>query len=152
MISTNMNTTIPFPQANDFNKVITVLNTDESKLSDYSAMCIVLGDITSRQVDYYESACMYLGLMTKDKCFTTLGHSIRNMAGIEQTIALSRLIVSDVVFGTVYFYHKCLGVELDRDDVIGIMRRYVSFASEEMYNRRSSTVLSWVRWILDNEA
>ena len=142
----------PFPQANDFKKVIKILNTEEEKLNDYEVMRVVLGDVTSRQVDYYESACIYLGLMTKEKKFTQKGIIVRSMSGIRQTIALSQIVVSDAVFGTVYFTWKMLGIEPELDDVITIMKQYVSLKTEKMYKRRASTVIRWVKWVISNES
>ncbi len=146
-----MNRDVPFPQANDFEKVITVLNTDEEKLKNYESMCIALGDITSRQVDYYVSACIYLGLITKEKTFTELGLRIRSLTGVRQEVALARILVADEVFGTVYFLQKMLGVELENSDVVKIMKNSVFLSTEKMYVRRASTVMSWVKWILSKE-
>jgi len=146
-----INHNAPFPQANDFNKIFTIIGTDEEKLKDYSYMQVLLGDITGRQVDYYLSACVYLGLITHEKKYTDEGNKIRKMSGMNRIAATCRLVVSDEIFGMVYFESKLLGVELERDDIVAIMKDYISFESEAMYVRRASTVHSWVQWILDSE-
>jgi hypothetical protein len=143
---------VPFPQANDFEKIIAIVNVDDdTKLKDYSGMGVYLGDISSRQVDYYISACVYLNIINKDKEFTEIGQRLRNLYGIEQKAELARVIVSDEIFGSVYFRQKMLGVKLEREDIIEIMKQYVVFDSEPMYARRASTVISWIKWILNNE-
>lgn len=143
---------VPFPQANDFKKIIAIVNVDDdTKLKDYSGMGVYLGDISSRQVDYYISACVYLNIINKDKEFTEIGQRLRNLYGIEQKAELARVIVSDEIFGSVYFRQKMLGVKLEREDIIEIMKQYVVFDSEPMYARRASTVISWIKWILNNE-
>ena len=143
---------VPFPQANDFEKIIAIVNVDDdTKLKDYSGMGVYLGDISSRQVDYYISACVYLNIINKDKEFTEIGQRLRNLYGIEQKAELARVIVSDEIFGSVYFRQKMLGVKLEREDIIEIMKQYVVFDSEPMYARRASTVISWSKWILNNE-
>lgn len=143
---------VPFPQANDFGKIIAIVNVDDdTKLKDYSGMGVYLGDISSRQVDYYISACVYLNIINKDKEFTEIGQRLRNLYGIEQKAELARVIVSDEIFGSVYFRQKMLGVKLEREDIIEIMKQYVVFDSEPMYARRASTVISWIKWILNNE-
>ena len=148
-----INKNAPFPQANDFEKVIAVLNVnDEKDLKDYDVMMILLGDVNARQVDYYESACKYLGLLDDNKAFTSLGNQLRKITGVKQKAYLAQIIVSDEVFGTVFFLQKMLGVELEIDDVISIMKSKVSFESECMYRRRASTVQRWVKWICDNES
>lgn len=50
---------IPFPQADDFEKVISLINIpDESKLSDKKYISFVLENVTDRQVMYYLSAAI----------------------------------------------------------------------------------------------
>ena len=143
---------VPFPQANDFEKIIAIVNVeDDTKLKNYSGMGGYLGDISSRQVDYYISACVYLNIINKDKEFTEIGQRLRSLYGIEQKAELARVIVSDEVFGSVYFRQKMLGVKLEREDVIEIMKQHVTFECEPMYVRRASTVISWIKWINNNE-
>lgn len=143
-----INSKAPFPQANDLSKVISVLNIpEESQLINYPYMRVYLGDISDRQVDYYISACIYLGLVDKDKNFTDDGIHLRTLVGIEQIAELSRIIVSDKVFGTVYFQEKMLGIHLEKEDVVEIMKDLVDLESNAVYERRSSTVLSWINWI-----
>lgn len=142
----------PFPQANDFGKVITIVNVEnEEKLKDYDRMGVLLGDVSSRQVDYYTAACAYLGILDEEKHFTPLGKSLRTMHGIDQLAELARIVVSDKVFGTVYFQQKFSGLQLEKNDVIEIMKENVLLATEPMYERRASTVISWVKWILSHE-
>ena len=140
---------IPFPQANDFEKVITILNVDETdKLGDKKYLSTQLDMITDRQVQYYMSACAYLGLISKEKKFTKIANELRTMNSSEQTIELARLIVSDKVFGNAYFAQKMYNMKLSTDEIIELMKTQgVSFDSEEMYKRRAQTVSSWLGWI-----
>lgn len=143
----------PFPQANDFEKIISILEIDRpDSLRNYSIMTKYLGDISDRQVDYYISACSYLGIIDRNKEFSRLGVYLRKLCGLEQKSELARIIVSDEVFGTVYFRQKMLGVELDKDEVVEIMKEHIEFESEAMYQRRASTVISWIKWILQQES
>ena len=142
----------PFPQANNFDKVLMVLNVEKpEKLKDYGFMTVYLEDITDRQVDYYISACTYLGLINKQKEFTDLGNRVRNKVGIEQASEIARILVSDEIIGYIYFQQKFLGTELDKDDIIEIMKEMIVFNSEAMYERRASTIISWLRWINKQE-
>lgn len=146
------NKSIPFPQANDFEKVVRILNVEqEDKLNDKHYMSIQLDMITDRQVQYYVSACAYLGLINGKKEFTEIAHELRTMNSSEQLVELARLIVSDKIFGTVYFTQKMYHVKLSIDDIVEIMKENkVLFDSEAMYTRRAQTVSSWIAWI-DNE-
>lgn len=140
---------VPFPQANDFDKVIRILNIDqEEKLGDKQYLSIQLDMITDRQVQYYISACAYLGLINGKKEFTEIAHELRMLNSSEQTVELARLIVSDKVFGKAYFSQKLYNVKLSTEDIIEIMKENnVSFESDAMYKRRAQTVTSWLCWI-----
>lgn len=143
-----MENKIPFPQADDFEKVIKLINLENvEKYNDKIALSMILGDIADRQVQYYLSACMYLGILDEKKNLTSKGVSIRKLNYAGQVVELSRIIVSDEIFGEVYFMQKYLEVKLTREDVIGIMKKKISFNSEELYKRRAQTVIKWIEWI-----
>ena len=145
-----MDKNIPFPQADDFNKVISLLNIeDESNLKNKNKISLLFDGIADRQVQYYLSACMYLGFVDEKKEFTLLGKKLRNLSRAEQEIELAQIMISHDVFGHVYFLEKRLGTKLDRSDVIELLKTYVSFESEEMYKRRSQTIIKWIEWIND---
>lgn len=93
----------PFPQANDFEKVISVLSSEEDELDNYAIMSKTLGDLENRQVDYYISAAKYLGLIDDSKKFTEDGRKIRMMFPVQRSIALAGLILKDDIFSRVYF-------------------------------------------------
>ena len=138
----------PFPQADDIDKILKVISvSDEKNLTNKAAMAIWLGDITDRQVQYYISACQYLGFITKDKTFTELGNGIRSLTESQQCIELARVIVSHEVFGTVYFQEKLLGAKFSREEIVELMKHYIELGTPEMFWRRSQTVIKWVEWI-----
>ena len=139
---------IPFPQADDFEKVISLINVpDESKLSDKKYISFVLENVTDRQVMYYLSAAMYLGLITKEKKFTESGTFIRELSPIKQRIELIRLLLADNVFGTVYVTQKVYGVALEKEEVIDVIKADYPQYSDEIYDRRYQTVRKWLSWI-----
>ena len=141
----------PFPQADDFEKVVTLLNIkEESSLKNKTSVSMLLGDIDNRQVQYYLSALMYLDLVESNKSFTSKGQHIRSLGFSKQIVELARIIVSKDVFGTVYFTEKSLKVKMDRNDVIEVMKEFVYFSSDTMYIRRSQTVIKWIEWVNRN--
>ena len=143
-----INNNFPFPQADDINKIIVLLNLDEEALlSDSSFLGRFLGSITERQVSYYTSAMKYLGLITAERKYTPHAVFMRELSTFNQNIELAKLLLTDPVLAKVYFMEKALETKLDRDDVIDIMREYVDLGSENMYQRRSQTVMSWISWI-----
>lgn len=141
----------PFPQADVFEKIISILNIDdESLLKDKVYVSKLLGGIHERQVAYYISASMYLGLLTNDKKFTDVANKLREKSSIRQSADLAILILSNKVFGEVYFLQKIYGEKFDVDDVVDIMKENeIEFDSEAMYKRRARTVMCWVQWIND---
>ena len=134
---------VPFPQADDFEKIISLLNIeDDSKLTDKKYISFVLENVTERQVMYYLSAAMYLGLITKEKHFTELGFSLRSLSQTRQRIELIRLLMSDKTFGTVYITEKVYGIKLEKEEVIDIIKESYPNYSDELYERRYQTVIT----------
>lgn len=141
-----INRNAPFPQADDFNKILQLLNIENpEKLKDNSYLSIFLGEITERQVSYYLSACDFLGLIDKRE-FTKEGLIIRSLSKKKQIARLAHILFSDTIFGTIYFTEKLYSMKLDINDVIEIVKENVELNSEEMYKRRTQTVISWVEW------
>ena len=114
---------IPFPQADDINKVFKIIDVkNEADLLNVKMMQVILGDITSRQVQYYMSAAQYLDIITIKKEFTEFGLLLRDAHETDKQILLSQKIVSKNIFGTVYFTQKVLGTKLSRDEIVDIMK------------------------------
>lgn len=139
---------IPFPQADDINKVLKIININNPEdLKNVVAMQIILGDITSRQVQYYLNAVAYLDILDEKKEFTSYGVKVRTMNQYEQKISLCQKIAGKEVFGEVYFSEKVLDVKYTCEEIIDVMKKYVSFQSDAIYNRRAQTVYKWVEWM-----
>jgi len=143
-----MDKNIPFPQADDFNKIISLLNIqDEDSLKNKTKISMIFDGIADRQVQYYLSACMYLNIINSNKEFTSLGKRLRTLSRTEQDVELALLVISHDIFGHIYFLEKRIGAKLDRTDVVDLLKTYVKFESEEMYKRRSQTIVKWIEWI-----
>ncbi|MBS3991583.1 MAG: hypothetical protein KGZ51_05870 [Erysipelothrix sp.] len=142
-------TRTPFPQADDFEKIVRIVNINKvEKLKDKMYLSILLGNITERQVMYYMSACVYLGLIDDDKNFTELGKELRSENIVNQEVLFCHIITEKPVFRYIYFFEKYLGSELEKDEIISLMKKFeIVFDSEEIYKRRSSTVRKWINWI-----
>lgn len=141
---------IPFPQADDFNKVVRIMEiSSEDNLSDFQFMSAYLDGISDRQVSYYLSAAAYIGLIDKTKHFTELGNRIRKMNTYSRIVEYIRLLMSDPVFGKVYIAQKVLAVTYELEDVAEVIREFYPDYCEPIYKRRGQTVLSWIKWIND---
>ena len=140
----------PFPQADNMNKIILLLNLeDEELLLDRIFLSRFLGGISQRQVSYYTSAMKYLGLMTRERKYTPRAIYMRGLSTLFQNIELARIVISDPLLARVYFMEKALETKLEKEDIIEVMREFISLGSDEMYRRRSQTVIGWISWIND---
>lgn len=141
-----------FPQADNIDRIFKIINIgNEDDLLSVKNMSVILGDVTGRQVQYYINASQYLGILDKSKRFTEFGREIRNGNLFEQKIKIAQKIMSFLVFSEVYFTEIILGVKLEIQEVIQIMKKHVYFSSETMYRRRAQTVRSWISWIHSND-
>lgn len=142
---------IPFPQADDMNKILKIINIDvEEKLLDKKVLCVILGDITERQVQYYINAAQYLDIIDFNKKFTAFGQELRKSNQYDLIIKLSQKIISKEIFGIAFFSELVLGTKLTKEDVIGLMRKENLFGAQSIYDRRSQTVIKWLYWIKSN--
>lgn len=136
-----------FPQANDLEKVITVMSIARADLiRDRVHIAHILGDVSDRQVTYYVSACVYLGFITSTREFTEYGLEVLAMPRSEKIVEIARRIISDSIFGYVFFMQRLLGIKLEREDIIDLMKKH-TILTEELYKRRAQTVVKWVEWI-----
>lgn len=145
---------IPFPQADDFTKVVCIgdllqyhggLLKEEAR--DY------LG-LVSRQIDYYINAGCYLGIFYVNNGkieLTKEGKNIFALTNLEKTIELIKAIVSHKVFSFVLRFKLMSKVEVEKIQIANIMKAFNLFNinSDDTYLRRASTVNSWTQWILE---
>jgi len=150
---------IPFPQADSFTRVVDLLGllVEDDLSKEYITRNY---DFDERQTNYYTSAGMYLGLIDKYRdnenkqimfTLTKLGRKIMKLKTKEKYLKLARTILEHKPFYLVlekYFKTSSLP---ERWQVIEVMKQceLYNVNSESTYFRRSSTVISWVNWILD---
>lgn len=139
-----------FPQANDLEKVITVMSITRPELiRDRIHIAHILGDVSDRQVTYYVSACVYLGFVTSKREFTEYGLKVLSMTRSEKVVEIARRIISDPVFGYVFLMQRLIGAKLERSDIIDLMKNH-TLLTDELYKRRAQTVVKWVEWLDEN--
>jgi hypothetical protein len=145
-----MDKKIPFPQADDFEKIITLLNvSSESDLLNNEKISVTLGEVTDRQVMYYLSAASFLGLIeftNGERKFTNLGYRIRKMNSVLREIELISLVLQSPIFNKVYVLRSILGKQT-QEDISEIIKNYYPEYSESICERRSQTVIKWVEFI-----
>lgn len=157
----------PFPQADDFNKVINLCeelakryssnlneDNDESVVNGlYKKEIAEIYDFADRQADYYANAAKYLGLVSIDRglvSLTKLGLEVIQLPLTTKQIKFAELILSSKPFAKVFdFYIKSTGM-LSIEDVKQIVEacKIENLNTEaDTFNRRCLTVKSWVEWI-----
>ena len=118
-----MDKKVPFPQANDFNKVVKLLSVDEEYLEDNDFIKKCINVTTDRQVNYYLSALIYLGLINKSRKYTELGMKIRKMSSQIKTVELVNLLLSDEIIRYAYSYEKVIAVPFSLKMVIEMIKK-----------------------------
>ncbi len=149
---------VPFPQADSFERVLDLLSVlHEGELSKEETTLRYVFD--ERQTDYYIAACRYLGLvekyrsdegdvkyrLTRDaRALMGMGHKPKHLELIKRIL---RMPVFHAVFGLVARQEPQAP---NRDDVIRIMKEcgLAGRYREDTIERRASTVVSWIDWIL----
>jgi hypothetical protein len=149
---------IPFPQADSFERVINLcelLNINSSLTREEITLKY---DFDVRQTNYYTDAGRYLGLIEKGTddrqivySLTDIGRRLFQMTIIERQKRFMELILSHLAFSRTLKLYMDKGDVPKKQEVVGIMRDTNSYNvnSESTYVRRSSTITSWINWVLD---
>ncbi|MBE7339919.1 hypothetical protein INS45_10835 [Corynebacterium aurimucosum] len=123
-------TRVPFPQADSFARVISLLENPVPKAEMPEAF-----GFTPRQADYYTNAARYLGLTklsgTRD----------------ERNLALVEALASRPVFREMVRFVVDKHCALSKDEAAGFMRAANLGLGETTLRRRSATVAAWSQWL-----
>lgn len=154
----NFPTVAPFPQADDFTRVINLIEVLNKKDLPVDEITQIMG-FTPRQTDYYYNAGLYLGLFAKYNWvdrdenkvisvkLTDLGKGINKLNYKDRQLKLVSLILKHKVFNMLFF-KALIGNKLpNRDEVIEEMIKYNVCSAGSVATRRSQTVLSWLNWV-----
>lgn len=148
---------IPFPQANDFSKVIDLLSLlyDAEDFTLDNEFITSNFDFDARQTNYYSAAGKYLGFITSDKDgkqkLTALGKKVMELPHYEKNIEIVKQILKHDVFSKVLEKYFDTSTAPTIDQIVKIMKssKISNVNSDNTYQRRASTVLKWVEWIID---
>lgn len=144
---------VPFPQADDFERVLDLLEfLAESPRSQEDITTKY--EFAPRQSDYYFNACRYLGVAEKSgsgiRKATTLGSKIAELDYKKKRIELAKLLFAIEPIPEIYLA-SVKGSPLTNDDVTKIFEKSTSSngISGSTIGRRTQTIQSWVRWLVD---
>lgn len=143
---------IPFPQADDFNKILRIceeLYIGVMKKDDL----INHFNLNNRQYNYYISAGEYLGLIEKMKKQASL--SIKGILIFKKDTKEKYLSIVELIFEHKPFYDVFTSILKNKsipenDDIFLILKEndLYNIDSDVTLRRRASTVKSWINWII----
>ncbi len=156
---------IPFPQADSFNGVISLLemlNTDNLKSKEKLTYEF---KFDPRQTDYYFNAGKYLGFLEDDKIqieedgriikksalkLSTKGQELFNMSYKNRQLEYAKAILEHKVFNDVFKEYLRTNEIPRKSKIVEYMKnaKLHNIGSDETYRRRASTVFSWIEWII----
>lgn len=148
---------LPFPQADSFERVINLCELLKQRVFLSKEEITHNYDFDLRQTDYYSNAAKYLGLIKNTRecnqigcVLTNVGLRIFNLPIIERQLEFAKLILSHKAFKDSLTLYIDKGNVPLKDEVVEIMKRSNLYKvdSEQTYKRRSSTIISWINWIL----
>jgi len=141
---------IPFPQANSFYRVLDLIN--ELNNQELSASDIAnIYEFDVRQANYYLSAVQYLGLVIKDKNYklSELGKQIMKMNHKNKNLAIIGIILSHKPFYCALEQYLT-AFEFDYSEIANVIyNSRDEINSTGTAERRTSTVVAWVKWIIE---
>lgn len=141
-----ISTNIPFPQANDINKIIKLMTSNFDILKDIENAKKILNVETSRQVAYYFSALKFFKYITSKNEFSEDAKKIR---GNENEIVKDIFIklYKNPLFRHFYDLNNKKYL-LSQDEIAHYMKeKYFKGLSYSTLVRRASTIKSWVEWM-----
>jgi len=147
---------INFPQADRFERVINLcelLHQQEMSRDEVTDNY----DFAPRQTNYYTDAAIYLGLVEKrthqqtvSYHLTQLGHKILRANHRDRQLAYCKCILSHQVFNILM--KNCLDSSSPptKQEIVAIMKsnNISGVHSESTYQRRATTVKSWLDWMM----
>lgn len=146
---------VTFVQADSFDKVISLIEHLNEKALTLAEIAELFG-FRIRQSDYYFNACKYLGLAYKKEdgdgikrvYLSADGKRILKLPYKQRQLEYVRLILEHQIFNDIFKTANEAKRYPDKRVVINKMRE-LSLCSESLLSRRSSTVISWIRWIFN---
>ena len=147
----NEESTIPFPQADTFYRVldfINILNDSEMKISEIAE----LYEFDERQGSYYSAAARYLGFVENSHGgykLTESGKELMKMDHKSKNLTIVKAIISHKPFYLALEQYINNG---DTDNKIiaeVILKESPNVNSSETAKRRAQSVSAWIRWIIN---
>lgn len=146
---------VPFPQADDLDKVLDLLSGIEQGRTTKSLIAEMF-EFDERQGDYYANAARYIGLVTKQKSeylLTKLGTRFLHTRSFGQRtkILLDQLLMRPIYRAAVRLLQE-RNFNLDkvtRSEFAALIQEHTTLDGSTP-SRRALTARSWLRWLVNN--
>ncbi len=145
---------VAFIQADSFYKVISLTEHLNENPMTTAEIAIVFG-FKERQSDYYFNACRYLGLAEKltdeegiKVHITKSGRKLLKMRYKERQLEYVKLMLEHQIFHELFEIVLRTGGVPEKRMIAGKMRE-LQVCSENLIDRRASSVRGWLQWILE---
>lgn len=145
---------VPYPQANDLDKVIDIISNYYSRGLSNKLAIAEFFDFDERQGDYYANAGYYLGLLTRishstEFALTQEGEFLSKSKNRSQrNLVLIKQMLKRPSFNEIFRLFEKNNqdlLSLSVDLVAPIIQKHVDL-NVTTSRRRASTVISWLRW------
>jgi len=146
---------VPYPQANDLDKVIDIVtNFHSAGLTNKPAIAEFF-DFDERQGDYYANAGYYLGLLKRIPDSTEFeltregGYIARSMNRSRRNLLLLMQMMKRPSFNEIIRLFESKNrdlTSLNVDILAPIIQKHISL-NDTTARRRASTVISWLKWM-----
>lgn len=146
---------IPYPQANDLDKVVDAINLIGSGADDKTQLAEFF-EFEGRQGDYYANAGCYLGFVEREGRMFVLTHLGQEFVRLESFSERARSLLSQMLtrptFRDVFNLLVANGFRLENIENVKIAEIIASHTplTGSTPLRRASTVRSWIEWVLEN--
>lgn len=146
---------VPYPQANDLDKVIDLLSLLDGGVASKGAISESF-EFDERQGDYYANAARYLGFADKrgtEYGLTALGQQLlQAMSRAEKTRIIATQLLRRPTFRDALELLASRGFDLGAvsDDELSALIEAGTHLTGATPPRRASTVRSWLKWLLQN--
>ena len=145
---------IPFPQADDLNKVIDTVSLIRQGFTNKQELADVL-EFDERQGDYYANAARYLGFLDRDNVNFSVTESGKQLLSLPSPSKRAEYVTKQLANRPVFYtvFHELLknnlNIEsLDSIDIPLIIENQTDLSGSTP-ERRASTVRQWVKWIYE---
>lgn len=150
---------VPFPQANDIDKVIDIIINWSQGLTTKEAITKFF-EFDIRQADYYANAAIYLGLLDRSDergqfILTSEGKRLAQFSsrGLRNEY-LFRQMIRKPVFHEIFSYLVSVGCHIEeiKPNIIAeiIQKHTLKDCNDTTAKRRSSTVRKWLHWMKES--